>query len=122
MEQRECLKCHKTLDILNYYKKEWGKGGYSSYCKACSVEISNRARLISTYGITPEQYEQMLNFQNGLCNICLNPPQKNKLAIDHDHATGVIRGLLCSRCNQHLEWSINYRNQIDLYLNVDRDS
>lgn len=116
MQQRTCRKCNNIFDIVNFYKKEWGRDGYSPYCKPCDIEVAHRSRLITTYGITPEEYLLILAEQNYVCKICKSPPQKNKLAIDHDHATGVIRGLLCSRCNQHLEWSINYNEEIRNYL------
>lgn len=52
------------------------------------------------YGITLEQYNQMFVDQNGLCAIC-NEQETNgkKLAVDHDHKTEEIRGLLCGKCN-----------------------
>lgn len=47
-------------------------------------EKTNR-RLIKAYGITLEEYEQMLADQGGVCKICGNPPKKNRLSTDHDH-------------------------------------
>jgi len=55
-----------------------------------------------TYGITLKEYEQLYVRQNGVCAICFHPePVKNRLflAVDHDHKTGRVRGLLCSKCN-----------------------
>jgi hypothetical protein len=51
------------------------------------------------YGITPEDYDRMLVEQGGVCAICLRPPGKRRLHVDHDHETGKVRALLCSRCN-----------------------
>jgi len=62
------------------------------------------ARSIARYGITPIQYEQQLKRQKGCCAICGKKPTKQRLAIDHNHETGVIRGLLCFRCNFGLSW------------------
>jgi hypothetical protein len=58
------------------------------------------SRLRTTYGVSVEQFEQMEAAQGGVCAIC-SKPNKNgwKLAVDHCHSTGVIRGLLCSSCN-----------------------
>jgi len=58
--------------------------------------ISHRRR---RYGLTEEQYNNMILSQNNLCAIC-NKPSKNKaLNIDHNHTTGKVRGLLCHNCN-----------------------
>lgn len=57
-----------------------------------------RATLKIRFGITPEQYDQMFLFQKGLCGIC-GEPSLRRLAVDHDHSTGKIRGLLCTGCN-----------------------
>jgi hypothetical protein len=46
----------------------------------------------------------MLDNQNGGCGICGKKPVRYRLAVDHDHKTGVIRGLLCFRCNYGLGW------------------
>lgn len=50
------------------------------------------------YGVRPEEYDRMLTAQKGLCAICLLP-SKRVLGVDHDHATGQVRGLLCRNCN-----------------------
>ncbi len=61
-------------------------------------------RFFKRYGITVEQYDAMLRQQNGLCAICGRAPKRFRLAVDHDHETGEIRGLLCTRCNLGLGW------------------
>lgn len=64
--------------------------------------------LLRRYGITQEQYTQILEQQNGVCAICEKPETaKNqyglkRLAVDHNHKTNKIRGLLCNRCNTRL--------------------
>jgi len=55
------------------------------------------------YGITVAEYEEQLTQQNGKCYICKRPCATGKrLAVDHDHHTNRIRGLLCYRCNRFL--------------------
>jgi hypothetical protein len=51
-------------------------------------------------GMTPEKYDRMLARQQGVCRICGKPPSTTKvLCVDHRHATGWVRGLLCFKCN-----------------------
>lgn len=54
------------------------------------------------YKISLERYEEMLDAQDGRCAICLCKPRTRVLAVDHDHLTGQLRGLLCGRCNHGL--------------------
>jgi Recombination endonuclease VII len=55
--------------------------------------------LRKTYGITEAQYNELLAYQGGCCAICRKPPKGRRLAVDHDHKTGKVRGLLCYFCN-----------------------
>lgn len=60
-----------------------------------------RTRALWTlYRLTPEEYETILAFQGGVCAGCGRPPHGIRLAVDHDHKTGRIRGLLCWLCNR----------------------
>lgn len=56
------------------------------------------------YGITLEQYNKLLISQDNGCAICgrAEEPDGRRLAIDHDHATGNVRGILCNNCNNGL--------------------
>jgi DNA-binding transcriptional MerR regulator len=56
------------------------------------------------YGITLEQYQQLLEKQNECCAVCERPAKDfpTSLAVDHDHKTGRIRGLLCTHCNYRM--------------------
>ena len=60
------------------------------------------------FGITLDQYNEMLASQNGCCKICGKKPGENEesLAVDHKHETGLktglVRGLLCKKCNMGL--------------------
>lgn len=66
---------------------------------------ARRAQLKLKYGITPEQYKEMLWLQDGHCVFCDRTPDQERygvLTIDHDHKTGRIRGLLCITHNRSL--------------------
>lgn len=59
--------------------------------------------ILKTYGLTLEQYEALYEAQGGACYICERAKGITKrLAVDHDHTTGYVRGLLCSTCNKFL--------------------
>ena len=65
-------------------------------------------RYLYAYNITLEEYNRMLEEQNNVCKICLQPEQMlhkgkaKRLCVDHDHNTSKVRGLLCQRCNTTL--------------------
>lgn len=66
-----------------------------------------RSVVLMKYGITLEQYDAKMDEQGGLCAICRQPEtrkhragQTYSLAVDHDHNTGAVRGLLCRDCNR----------------------
>jgi translation initiation factor 2 beta subunit (eIF-2beta)/eIF-5 len=79
-------------------------------------------RLLRLYNITVSDYEKLKKDQNNKCKICNKPEratQSNRikrLAIDHCHTTGKVRGLLCHSCNVRLSFIEKYKTQINDYL------
>jgi hypothetical protein len=65
-----------------------------------------RATKLRRYGLEIEDYDILLESQNGLCAICGKPPtggiKGKSLHVDHDHKTGQVRGLLHQKCNNGL--------------------
>ena len=61
-----------------------------------------RCHLNRKYGLTLEQYQQMYDSQEGKCAICGNSNGDKLLAVDHNHSTSKVRGLLCTPCNARL--------------------
>lgn len=73
------------------------------------------------YGLTPERYNELLAQQNHLCAICHQPQKcrngsKVRLAVDHEHNTGTVRGLLCTRCNFRMGWFDQFRREVLTYV------
>lgn len=62
--------------------------------------MATRQERLARFGLTVEDYDRLLDEQDGRCAVCFAPPKPNRaLAVDHDHQTQQVRGLLCTRCN-----------------------
>jgi hypothetical protein len=85
-------------------------------------EAEREQRMKREYGITTKDYEAMVEAQNNECAICFasgEQERNSKLVIDHCHASGKVRGLLCNKCNLllgHANDSIGQLEQAILYL------
>jgi hypothetical protein len=76
------------------YARKWRRE--NPECAAAS----NRRRDLRKYGLTPEQYDEMVAAQGGTCALCdAKCPTGQRLAVDHSHESGAVRGLLCRTCN-----------------------
>lgn len=124
MDEKTCTKCDRALPLA-----EFAMSGSSrrSYCKSCGNEATRqyaqankarrnerlrewraknpeaarqkdlRARLMRKYNLTPDEVEQMRELQGGKCALCHMTTRL--LVVDHDHATGKVRAMLCRNCN-----------------------
>lgn len=64
---------------------------------------NHEKRVQQVYGLGPGEYAQLYEFQGGFCALCRRATgASRKLSVDHDHATGAVRGLLCRPCNTML--------------------
>lgn len=92
-QRSDCIICHNILT-----------GRQKKYCSSdCSKLEGRRAHIWKCFRITLEEYDNILAFQGGGCGICGRVPRGGKsLAVDHDHQTGVVRGLLCFMCNRRV--------------------
>jgi len=96
-----CKTCYAETFRINYKKNPERYRGYTNN-KPYRPELKRKANL-KTFGLTIAEYDQMLVAQNNVCAICNNTCSSGKrLAVDHCHITGKIRGLLCRRCNQSI--------------------
>ena len=121
---RQCTNCQEIKVESHFGSKSWtNKDGSKtftrkSWCRPCvnksnllRYHTSNKTKLahrrasykyrIKLYGLSVEDYENLLKESGGVCAICKNKPEK-RLHIDHCHNTGKIRKLLCITCNSGL--------------------
>ena len=89
---RQCVTCVRAIK-LKYTQSESGK------------RVNRNRELLKSYGISIDQFEAMFRLADGKCEICkisLNPKGwgKDSVAIDHNHKTGKVRGILCNSCNR----------------------
>ena len=75
--------------------------------RSCRICQSIGAKL-RAYGLTEDELDALMDRAEGCCEICL---QEAELHVDHDHATGAVRGLLCTNCNNGLG---RFRDKPDL--------
>jgi hypothetical protein len=101
-ETKVCIHCGREKPLAEF-RPNYRKIGRRNECERCFSIIAVCRR----YGITREQYEEMWTRQGGRCAICNRLGSEVhargkavlRLAVDHDHETGVVRGLLCNGCN-----------------------
>jgi Recombination endonuclease VII len=101
-----CPDCDTVKPLDEFPATRAAPSGRHTYCKPChnvrgkaskdKVGGSRTYHLKRRYGITAEDADAMLKAQGGLCAICGVLPAEH---VDHDHATGVVRQLLCFNCN-----------------------
>jgi hypothetical protein len=102
---KECCKiASKEWNLNNKEKRRSIHKKWSDRNRDYIRKTTRAAQLKSLYGITVSKYNELLSLQNGVCAICQTPPNMNgrtntNLHVDHNHKTGSLRGLLCSRCN-----------------------
>ncbi len=140
---KTCPKCSTEKPLEQFPKNRRTKTGTGSYCLTCSAEMvrarretpeglqahraaskrwreanlerhaDNSARW--NYGVERGTYSALLAKQNGNCAICQTPENGMRHAIDHDHATGEVRGLLCTNCNNGLG---RFKDRADLLISA----
>jgi len=97
-----CNRCQEYRPQGDFAPNPSKSAGLAPYCRPCTSDYAFERRLIRVYGITMEQYLATLEEQGGRCAICQKKPRARRLAVDHNHKTGRVRGLLCTRCNHKL--------------------
>lgn len=102
--EKKCSRCQLVRPIGDFHKSAARTDGHTNNCKFCMVEIgaegyARRGDRYRRHGITEEEYDAMVEAQGESCALCQDRPIE---VIDHCHATGRVRGLLCRPCNTGL--------------------
>lgn len=137
---KRCTKCQTLVPLENFVsygtnktngtrlrvsvcKPCWNKFSKENYDRATKTGYSRKYR----YGISRERFESLLAYQNNKCAICgseysfIAGRRKGALAVDHDHATGAIRGLLCVSCNRAVGYLGDYEDGVQRALDYLRN-
>jgi NMD protein affecting ribosome stability and mRNA decay len=126
MKTKVCSRCGEEKPITEFYRRSASPDGLNAACKECVRQAAAERRrkqhatkvleeaqkadarkernLQRLYGISLDDYEQMFYAQDRRCAICRRPADdfQRDLAVDHNHVTGEVRGLLCPDCNRGL--------------------
>lgn len=137
-----CPGCNQIKSSMEFGRSNQRTSGLQSKCRDCKKQETKRGNEHYRHSLRPQvsyhsgsgsqryyisrgEYERLLVEQGGACAICRQPETRrhkngtlHRLCIDHDHKTGAIRGLLCTRCNiavgsfkdnpEHMERAIEY--------------
>jgi hypothetical protein len=136
METKKCTGCKKLKSKEDFSKRSDRKIGVQAKCKECQGKDAKKRRkkmpevfknydrkthLKRHYNLSLDEYNLIYEKQLGKCACCGKHQHelKRALDVDHDHTTGEIRGLLCSRCNTaigYVEEKKEILEEIILYL------
>ena len=114
--ERLCPKCGIVKDSTSeYFPSRAAKSGrrlLTSWCRACHGasrdDLGKMKNRLRRYGMTPEQFAEMAS--SGACPICgagyvWERHHRSQPVVDHDHATGKVRGVVCRTCNLGLGYT-----------------
>jgi hypothetical protein len=118
---KTCSNCQQEKQPAEFWPDRRRSGGLQARCKTCRAasakdwrdankhkaaerywsnpDAERERHLVRKYGVTLERYRSMLEQQGGACAIC-RKTQQRAFDVDHCHATGRVRGLLCTNCNR----------------------
>lgn len=94
---KQCKDCGTRLSSRNQYPSCHRQN--QKVCKKCWNERFYIAVRKHKYGLSKEQFLEKQTQQQNRCAICADHIEGRKICVDHDHATGAVRGLLCATCN-----------------------
>lgn len=98
MISKECRLCKQWKPFGAFHKQKDSADGFRGECRLCK----KGEKLKRDFGLTLDEYNMIWQRQGMVCAICGQFAEGKGKHVDHDHLTGKIRGILCSRCNQAL--------------------
>jgi transcription elongation factor Elf1 len=124
VNEKKCFRCGIVRKVSEFSKDKQRNDGLAFYCRLCKKELKQNVtpqqhrinNYKHLYGMTVDDYDKMLLDQGGKCAICgsSNPGRNyNYFAVDHNHTTGQVRALLCTRCNTALGMWDDQSNLLD---------
>lgn len=112
---KTCSKCGEEKPLDHFHARRRSPDGRKAACAKCERSYQrtrldkNRSDLLARrHDMTADEYDAILEAQDGVCGVCGKPETlktaggPRRLAVDHDHHTGLVRGLLCFHCNTTL--------------------
>jgi hypothetical protein len=115
-----CRTCRTIKPLVEFSAKPTARDGRLARCKTCVSRVGRQDHLRRKYGLTSAEVDVLRAAQGGLCAICGVAPAVH---VDHDHATGTVRGMLCFPCNAaigHLRDDPQVVRQAAVYLDKAR--
>lgn len=106
-----CTNCGVSGGPEIFYSSRSASTGRDSWCKDCRRPYSRRMSW-RAYGIDLDSADEVLKASDGTCDIC---GYAGRLHLDHDHSTGMARGMLCQRCNFGLGF---FRDSVEFLKNA----
>jgi len=106
---KRCRKCGEVKALAEFYRSRGARDGpqrvraWAEKNRDKRLKKLREIHLRNKFGLTPDEYDRILDAQDGACALCECAPTPGiSLHVDHDHGTGEVRGLLCVRCNNAL--------------------
>jgi formate dehydrogenase maturation protein FdhE len=107
VDQKSCPQCGSDKPLSEFVRNRSKPDGRGTYCRPCNATRSrdyvkrkyggySHYKLMAKYGIGRADVDAMIEVQGGMCPICEKRPAVH---VDHDHATGRVREILCELCN-----------------------